>query len=189
MDAKKKRPRILFGVVGGVLGFVLVVLVVVFDLWMAEGPAMEPTLFSGDRFVTTPFAAAGLGDVVVIAAPTGTIAVKRIVGVAGDTIDIRGGAVHRNGEPIASGDARASVDGEHQCRDEILAGERWVTLRRAASPPEDLAPVEVPAGHVYVLGDRRDRSNDSRYYGPVRTDEVRGVFVWRYFGGGEPRCP
>ena len=94
-------------------------------------------------------------DVIVFTPPTGPIAeflVKRVIGIPGDEIDIRGGQVWVNGEP----------------RDESFP----VTRENGG-----VYPLTVDADNLFVLGDNRDRSNDSRTWGQLPARNVVGR-VW-----------
>jgi signal peptidase I len=85
--------------------------------------------------------------------------VKRVVGLPGDRIAVRDGHVVRNGrrahEPFA-----ADCDGGAEC---------------------DLEPIEIPAGHYFLMGDNRGNSDDSRYWGPVPRDQIIGRAVVTYW--------
>lgn len=164
-----------------------------------EGPSMEPTVLEGERLValrcayglSLPFvedavatwASPEVGDVVIVESPAADHAdlVKRVVGVAGDVIAIEDGVVLRNGEPfesVAAGrcDPGREIEASETCAltREHTAGRSWLTSRSEPSLHESMAPVRVPEGHVFVLGDHRDRSNDSRALGPIPTTRVRG---------------
>jgi signal peptidase I len=56
-----------------------------------------------------------------------------------------------------------------------------LSSRDLTSPPSNHGPTEVPAGHVYILGDHRDRSNDSRFFGPVPINRVKGRALIMYW--------
>lgn len=117
------------------------------------------------------------GDVVTFSSPRdGTRLVKRIVAVGGDVVAMRDGVLWVNGE-AARHEAMVVIDAEPVAQsaataalqaDESLAGSRrrvqW--LPRAPSL-RDFGAVTVPADHVMTLGDNRDNSLDSRYYGFV----------------------
>lgn len=117
-------------------------------------PGDRPTLLdrAGDLLVS------GLG-----AAPSQDQLVKRVIGLPGETVEIRDGAVHVDGRPIAE---EATADGGYL----------------QADPGDDFGPVTVPAGEYFVMGDNRDASDDSRgSLGTVARDDVVGralAVVW-----------
>lgn len=166
-----------------------------------DGPSMEPTVFQSERLfvarcaygLSLPWLEESLvrwglprpGDVVIVQSPRdGLDLVKRVIGVAGDVIEIRGGVIHRNGVAITQDDAGScdparQLDPDPTCRvfEESLelGGDvrRW-RISRSALDLDDLPAVEIPEGHVFVIGDHRNRSNDSRYFGPVPASRLRG---------------
>ncbi len=163
--------------------------------YLVEGPSMEPTLANGERVLvvkypyglTLPTADEALvtwsrpevGDVVILSSPIdGTDLVKRVVGLPGDRVAIRDGEVFVNGQALATGttgDCPPPTEEEGCVWTEERSGPvRWQTRRSPYSVPETHPPIIVPQGAVYVLGDHRDRSNDSRYFGPVTVSRVRG---------------
>lgn len=127
------------------------------------GYSMYPMLDDGDRvLVTRGYTMPRSGDTVHIDATglegsRGGQLVKRVVALPGDVVRIDGG--------------KAVVNG-------VLEdlGARLVVSADDVSFPA----VRVPPGHVYVLGDNRPSSFDSRFYGPVPLESVRGRVVFRY---------
>lgn len=123
--------------------------------------SMRPTLQSGDRVlidkVTFRFHGPQHGDIVAFDAPaSGTLTVKRVVGVAGDRVAIRDGVLWVAGHPRA---------------------EPYVDLKTIDSVY--FGPTVVPPGTVFVMGDNRAESIDSRDFGPVPLSEVVGrVLRW-----------
>lgn len=164
-----------------------------------DGPSMEPSLVSGQRLFVLR-AAYGLtlpgvdrtvalwnvpdvGDVVIIESPVdGLDLVKRVVGVPGDVIEVRDGVLWRNGdavqhEDLGSCDPVRHVSYDPECRvtEEKIGQRSWHTSRdELGGYGADMAPVTVPEGDVFIMGDHRDRSNDSRAFGPVPVTLLRG---------------
>jgi signal peptidase I len=93
-----------------------------------------------------------------------------VIGVAGDGVEIRGKKVYINGKQIE--DPHAHFEGDDP--QSILPASR-----------DDSGPTKVPENHVFVMGDNRDRSYDSRFWGFVNLDEVRGkafLIYWSWDG-------
>lgn len=144
--------------------------VLVFRPATVMGPSMRNTLQNGQRVLTLPLTLSyDRGDIVVVRRNGAEPIVKRIVGLAGDKILIKEDGVYLNGtlleEPYAQGTTYA--------RD--LTGRGTVT---------------VPEGHVFVLGDNRENSDDSRmnYIGMIDERNIFGRVVWSltpHFGGIE----
>ncbi len=133
----------------------------VFRVAGVVGDSMQPTLYTQERLIlTTHFYKPSHGDIVVIDRYTQDPLVKRVIGVAGDTIRIDGvnGIVYRNGEPLT---------------------EKYVSS--PTSPKDMEGEVTVPEGYIFVLGDNRGVSKDSRSeeIGFVDTEDVVGKAVWR----------
>lgn len=137
------------------------------------------------------------GDIVVCFAPDdGTRLVKRVVGQPGDTLELRRDILLVNGvaqtySPLAA-DARGVRDLEPAERESaIFASEQLaggshthphaVMVLPAQPALRSFAPVRVPAGHYFMLGDNRDNSRDSRFFGFMPRAEIigaaTGVFV------------
>jgi signal peptidase I len=123
---------------------------------MASG-SMETTLLIGDRYLVDKvgFRVTGLhrGDIVE-ARMVGTLSVKRVIGLPGDTVSCAGGRVLVNGRPLDEPYAD-NADYPDQMRTECTT-------------------VTVPLGRLYLLGDHRPVSRDSRQLGPVSEDAVTG---------------
>jgi signal peptidase I len=197
---KTQRDKILETVktVGLAVAIALGVRVGIAQAYQVDGPSMEPSLVQDQRLLVLR-AAYGLsipwvseavamwgtpsvGDVVIIESPAdGLDLVKRVVGVEGDRIEIREGVLYRNGREVAHRDLGSCDPGRHievdaGCRviEERIGDRRWTTSRADLGFGSDIEEVRVPAGQVYLLGDHRDRSNDSRSFGPVPVNRLRG---------------
>jgi signal peptidase I len=154
------------------------------------GHSMKPTLADGELAWADVLGAhlrsPRLGDVVVIHNADREPMVKRVVGVGGDTVEVREGIVYRNGSEVA-GRPLSRVANWEDAGDVLplraLFAERFeedvggVHVVQRFSSSASTAPVHVPEEHVFVLGDNRDDSIDSRAFGcvPVAAIEARVV--------------
>lgn len=146
-------------------------------------PAMSgrPNIDAGDRLVITKLTArdreARRGDLITFLVPgEKAIFVKRVVAVEGEAVTVEGGVVSVDGVAFGSS-ACESSDGLALSPEAACVIER--TPEGASYPIQhrgkgDAAPFLVPAGHVFVLGDNRSESHDSRAFGPVSLDAVTG---------------
>jgi signal peptidase I len=122
-----------------------------------HGPSMEPNLYRGDRVMTEKVSyllhPPRRGDVVIVERPGNEVSlIKRVVALPGETVEVRGGHTFINGQQIE---------------------EPWVTHFGGPNYP----PTVIPPDHVFILGDNRGSSRDSRAIGPVPMDTIKG-HVW-----------
>jgi signal peptidase I len=107
------------------------------------------------------------GDIIVFKSPTdGRDFIKRCVAVAGDTVEMRNKKLYVNGveqqEPyVQHTDPRV--------------------LSAAQGPRDNMGPLVIPEGRIFMLGDNRDNSHDSRFWGPLEANRVRGKAMFIYF--------
>jgi signal peptidase I len=142
--------------------------------YKVQQQSMERTL-EPDQYVlvdklTPRFDSYDRGDIIVFTPPAdwveedGTPFIKRVIGVGGDTVEIREGAVYIDGvridEPYVY-----DVDGVSQPTNAPLDRERW----------------SIPEGELFLMGDHRSNSADSRAFGPVSLDRVIGRAWLRYW--------
>jgi signal peptidase I len=130
------------------------------------------------------------GEVVLLVAPdNGERLVKRIIGVPGDTVEIRDNALFVNDRPLACHQfGPVGQDGAERCH-EAPRGDRYIACERIGerrypvmfSPDQAderyFGPVSLPEGCYFVLGDNRDLSEDSRAFGAVTRDRIIGRVV------------
>jgi signal peptidase I len=111
------------------------------------------------------------GDIIVFQFPRDPSQdyIKRCIAVPGETVEIRDRRVFVNGRPIDEPYAR------HSDLPQEPAG---------LSPRDNLAPVTVPPGHLFMMGDNRENSLDSRFWGFLPMELVKGRAVFIYFSTG-----
>lgn len=162
---------VVFAIALGVFG---VVRIFVVEPFTVPTGSMEPTIQIGDNVLAQKVSLrAGTkvrpGDIVVFTNPDASsdhdILVKRVIATAGQTVDLRGGAVYVDGaaleEPYAIGGS--------------------YPLSEQAPGVSMSFPYTVPEGSVWLMGDNRENSADSRYFGPVPTENLIGVVFFRYW--------
>ena len=160
----------------------LVIRTFVVQAFKIPSSSMEPTLQIGDHILVNkfiygvripfvggrllPFTSPHRGDVIVFVYPEDKSKdfIKRVVGVGGDTVEVREKKVYVNGEPVEDPHA-FYADGTKTRRDQR----------------DNMAAREVPEGKLFVMGDNRDRSYDSRFWGFVDVGEVKGKAFIIYF--------
>jgi signal peptidase I len=129
------------------------------------------------------------GDVVVFTWPADHTKnfVKRIVGVGGDTLEMSNGELLRNGDPIHEPYAEHLQYGydpaaeEFRWQRDFLVREARAAQRGYHPSRSNWGPLVVPAQHYFVLGDNRDNSLDSRYWGFLPDTLVRGQPLFVYY--------
>ena len=146
-----------------------------------EGPSMEPTLHRGQMLLISRLGISGLtrqafasveavanvqpdpaiptrGTIVTFLHPydSNEMLVKRVIGLPGEEIAIKRGVVYINGQQLA---------------------EPYVVYHDAVS----MSTIQIPEDSIFVMGDNRPESGDSRSFGPVPMDRMLGVVVLRYF--------
>jgi signal peptidase I len=146
------------------IGLALVIIVFLYQPVKVEGTSMAPLLSDQERIFINKFVyrfePIHRGDVVVFWYPLDRTKsfIKRVIGLPGETVEIRRGIVYVNGLPIT---------------------EPYV-------PPQyedvsDFGPVRVPMDDYFVMGDHRISSNDSRVFGPVASRYIYGRAVFAYW--------
>ena len=154
--------------------------------------SMRPNLLEGDvvlvdrlaydlklpltDIVVAPIAEPKRGDIVTFSSPKdGTRLIKRIVALPGDTVAMRAEALSVNGRAATYGDPEAVLEPSGtgpairavRLNETLGAGTRRVQLLAGVPARDSFGPVTVPTGHYLMLGDNRDNSADSRYFGFV----------------------
>lgn len=123
------------------------------------------------------------GDVIVFVWPRDRSKdfIKRVVAVEGQTIEVRNNQTYVDGVPWSDPHARFRQDPPSRARPRPVAACGNLPQGSGA----DCAPFVVPTGHVFVMGDNRDQSYDSRFWGPVPMDDIKGlalIIYWSWDG-------
>ena len=164
-DRYKRNKEILEWYDALAVAVAVIALVFTFGLRVVQvdGHSMQPTLLNGERLLMTPLGSPDYGDVVIVDSyiPYGKPLVKRVIGKAGDTIDIdfTAGIVYRNGEAL----------------DEPYTAEPTYTYEGIDFP------LTVPDNCLFIMGDNRNGSKDSRStdIDCVDTRDILGTALWR----------
>jgi signal peptidase I len=143
--------------------------------YQVQQQSMERTLEPGQYVLvdklTPRWDDFGRGDVVVFSPPDSwttddTPFIKRVIGVAGDTVEVReDGFVYVNGAAIEEPYTYRNAEGVNEPTTASLDQGRWV----------------IPTGQLFVMGDHRQKSADSRVFGPISTTDVIGRAFLRYW--------
>jgi signal peptidase I len=102
--------------------------------------------------------------------------IKRVIGLPGETVELKDKKVHINGTPLEEPYVHFLFPLDTSASD---LGEGGIDVRRS------YGPVTVPEGHYFMMGDNRDNSQDSRYWGFMPRDYVKGKALFVYFSFGE----
>ena len=154
--------------------------------------SMAPSILRGDHVFLNKMAyrmsAPKRGDVVIFIYPDGRHMnyLKRIIGLPGETVEIRNNEVLINGVPLVykkiESHQRDNMDmnGGNEVMMETIEGQNHQVIVDK-DEPENMAPVTVAHGHCFLLGDNRPESRDSRSFGPVPLADVKGRVDYIYW--------
>ena len=235
-DAPEKGGSALWREIKGLLWVLLAVLL--FHSFVAKpfyipSESMMPALLKGDRLVVTkyPYGWSWVspsfhifphwdgrllgkmperGDIVIVTPPgQSDDYIKRVIGLPGDTIEVRDGRLVINGTPITSErrpPAMVSVDANVPCgiefsgfqvqqadgklycrlpivRETLPNGVTYDTIDLGEGAGDNYGPITVPADHLFLMGDNRDRSADSRFSLGPPENGLGGPVPWENIGG------
>jgi signal peptidase I len=192
-------------------GLFLIIRTFLVEAFRIPTGSMESTLLVGDFLLVNkavygarvPFARARTpavaeplrGDIVVFVPPhePGRNYVKRLIGVPGDTLEMRSKVLYRNGQPQVERYVHTTDPA-----DAYVSGMFWQCEYAPAEMPGDACrptrdnwgPIVVPEARYFMMGDNRDDSEDSRYWGFVERAAIRGrpLFVYYSFNPASGRA-
>jgi signal peptidase I len=165
--------------IGGALLIAFLIKTFLFQAFYIPSESMTPTLNVGDRVLVNKLSYrlhdVNRGDVVVFEAPDeeGTPGVKdlvkRVIGLPGETVELRDGQVFVDGEPLEE---------PYLAPDDVGGTNPTQNFAEKCEPPVSRTTCVVPAGSYLVLGDNRNESKDGRVFGPIKESDIVGrVFV------------
>ncbi|MET3288461.1 signal peptidase I [Brevibacillus fluminis] len=134
-----------------------------FAPFIVEGESMEATLHNNERLVVNKaiyyLSKPQRGDIIVFHAEADKDYIKRVIGVAGETVEVRDDELFINGKKVD---------------EPYLAKKREEAKAEGLPLTENFGPIQIPPNHIFVMGDNRQNSRDSRMIGPVDLGTVVG---------------
>lgn len=151
-------------------GLVFLIRWFIFAPFIVEGPSMEPNFHTGERLIVNKIIYSirkpGRGEVIVFHAPAGIDYIKRVIALPGEKVKIADNKVYVNGEVLDEPYIQAILD------ERAAIGEKY---------NKDYPETLVAEGTVFVMGDNRTNSSDSRMIGTIPYAEIVGradVVFW-----------
>ena len=210
MTAKQDSAASFQSLLGTVVIAVFVITFIV-QAFQIPSESMENTLLIGDYLLVDklryggglpeavmPYRTIKRGDIIVFRYPVHPTQhfVKRVIGLPNDRVRLINRRVYVNGKPLQETYVRYSSPNHDMFRDEFprldipatgLEGDWWLQMRKLVEDGELI----VPAGHYFVMGDNRDESSDSRYWGFVPRENIIGrplLIYWSMRSTAEERA-
>jgi len=204
-ERPRETPVEFFASLAELLVVVLFIMTFVLQNFEIPSGSMEETMLIGDHVLVNreqfappthwmgpllPYRDVRRGDIVVFLSPEekGLFVVKRIIGIPGDHIHLRDGAVYRNGQKLDEPYAQHYAANYEPYRDNFpavppsemygITSEDWMATLPSHIQGED---VVVPADSYFGMGDNRDNSKDSRYWGFIPRKNVIGRPMFIYW--------
>ncbi|NJJ37885.1 signal peptidase I [Paenibacillus apii] len=175
----KLKNEVLEWVKAIAIALILVILIrwLLFKPFIVDGPSMKPNFHTGERVIVNEILydirSPQRGEVIVFHVPSeGRDFIKRVIAVAGDTVKVEGDVVTVNGQKVNETYIQKAIDQKH-ANNQLYNDKNF--------PNEDFKDGKVPEGHVFVMGDNRSDSTDSRMIGYVPLGDIVGradVIFW-----------
>ena len=145
------------------------------------GPSMNPTLYEGDVVLLNKFAyrigKIRRGDIIALNYNGEKLMVKRVIGLPGEKVEYKDNKLYINGEAFQE----TYLDSDVKTEDFLVSESKVYTVNFNADTLENLESDSIPEDMYLVLGDNRGNSEDSRYYGLIKKEDIIGkttVRIW-----------
>jgi signal peptidase I len=165
MTGGRKAIIITASVLAVIVAAIVVIRTFVFEILIVKGQSMKNTIKPGDHVVLNKQAYRSRepkrGELVAFKLDPHRILIKRVIGIPGDLIEVKNGVPYRNGERMAD--------------------EPYVIFHSADQKRNSHRPCTVQHRHLFVMGDNRAMSVDSKDYGPITYEEVIGKVSFIYY--------
>ena len=166
----------------GAVGLALLIKAFLFQAYYIPSPSMNPTLLEGDRIMVNKLSynlhSVNRGDLVVFSAQEKNGGeddlIKRVIALPGEFVTVGDGRMEINGGLL--------LEPYLPLQTEVNA---FATPVNCVNRPEETSGCRVPGDHVFVMGDNRNNSRDSRFFGPIPIEDIEGrafIRIWP-FGG------
>lgn len=162
-DESTKKHSNKTQIIGNIATFVCVLAIIltirftgILNFNRVDGVSMEPNFHTGNIVMTTNLTKLNRYDIVTATTPTGMPVIKRVIGLPGDSIEVKNGHIYVNGKK---------------------ASEKFV---KDKDYTQEDTPVtyQLSSNQYFIAGDNRLNSTDSRYYGPVTKQEIHGEVIF-----------
>lgn len=174
--ASRKRQVFIKEYVEAILVAIVIAVILrmfVVQAYRVSSGSMNPTLLEGDFLfvdkVSYYFSEPQAGDIIVFEYPLNPSKdfIKRVVAVPGQKVEVRDKQLYVDDVPVQNEDYTIYRDPE--------------TIPELFSPRDNFGPFQVPAGQYFVLGDNRDDSHDSRFWGFLEREHIKGKAMFIYW--------
>ena len=184
---------------GGCLAYALHVREQLVQPFVIPTASMYPSILPKDRLIAVKNTYRTVdpkrGDIVLFVYPDDRriYYIKRVVALAGDTVEVKSGNLYINGAELARGAIGPATlpSGNTIPTGEIFYennnGAKYRIFSSKAKPAADFGPITIPKYDCFVMGDNRNESLDSRNFGSIAVTSLKGKFEYRYWpirGGG-----
>ena len=171
MSSGQRAPILLIVAISAACVVAAVLPPVMFKTYSFPTASMAPTINVGDHAIMRRTSEVRRGDIIVFRYPLNPDVdmAKRLIALPGETVQIRDKRLFVNGREVSE---------PYAVHDDPEVFPWQQSLPEPYRSRDQFGPCVVPPGSYFVLGDNRDRSADSRYWGPIPRKYVRGVLWW-----------